>query len=408
MGHAAMERWKLNLYTIWFAQVISYISFGFGLPFLAFYIQDLGVTDPGEVRMYTGILNTVCGLASAVGTPIWGMLADRFGKKLMLLRAICCAMLIIAGMGMVTQVNQLILLRFAQGLFTGTVTAAAILVVAGTPNAHLTYALGLLSSSTFIGTSIGPVIGGLVAETVGYRNSFYLGALLMLANFFIVLLAVHDNPAAPGEEAAPRTGQRFRVREIITPPLLILATALLFLTVARSIFTPFLALYVQEIRSQIAGASGVTGMISGVVALMTALSGLILGRWADWFSKRKLLMVLLAAGAAVSLPLPLVANLWLFTAVFALLFLIIGGIEPIITAISSESASRSRQGAILGLLGFVSSLGFALAPLLGGWIAIRFSIPLILATIPLLLGLALVTLGMGRPKSKVANPFLEE
>lgn len=384
-----MERWKVNLYTIWFAQVISYISFGFGLPFLSFYIQDLGVTEPGKLKMYTGLLNTVCGLASAISTPVWGILADKFGKKLMLLRAIFCATLIIAAMGMATQVNQLVFLRFAQGLFTGTVTAAAILVTWNTPREHLTYALGFLSSSSFIGTSIGPMIGGLMAEMVGYRNSFYLGALLMLANFLMVLYAVHENKNS-GEKPQQGFAYQVQARNWISLQMVTLIMTLFFLAVARSIFSPFLALYVQEIRSEVIGASGITGMISGIVALMAALSGIFLGHFGDQWNKKRLLIGLFGIGVAISVILIPLRNLWFFTLVLAMLFLAIGGIEPIITVIASESTSKNRQGAILGILGFVSNLGFALAPMLGGFIAIHYSIQMILVMVPFFLLIALI------------------
>lgn len=172
-----MERWKINLYTIWFSQVLSIMSFSFGIPFIPFYIQDIGVVDPNQVKLFTGILSTAPGITMAIMAPIWGIAADRWGKKLMLLRAMLFASFIIAGMGIVANVSQLLVLRLLQGIFTGTVTAASALVASNTPENRLSYALGFLSSSTFIGASVGPVVGGFFAEYAGYRLSFILGGV---------------------------------------------------------------------------------------------------------------------------------------------------------------------------------------------------------------------------------------
>lgn len=116
-----MERWKINLYTVWFSQVVSLMSFGFGMPFLPFYIQELGVTDPDRIKLYSGILSAAPAITMAVMAPIWGMAADRWGKKLMLLRAMLFASVVIGGMGFATSPQQLVALRFIQGVFTGTI-----------------------------------------------------------------------------------------------------------------------------------------------------------------------------------------------------------------------------------------------------------------------------------------------
>lgn len=185
-----MEQWKSNLYILWIAQIISLTSFGFGLPFMPFYIQDLGVTDPTTLKLYTGLLSAAPAVTMAIMAPVWGLLSDRYGRKIMIQRAMFTAFFIIGLMGMVSQVWQLLILRLMQGFFTGTITASSTFVAANTPNNKLSYALGFLSSSTFIGYSLGPFIGGFVAEYFGYRISFLLGAVLMLLGaFFYHVLA---------------------------------------------------------------------------------------------------------------------------------------------------------------------------------------------------------------------------
>ena len=110
-----MERWRLNLYSIWFAQILSIMSFSMGMPFMVFYIQELGTTDPEQVKWLAGLLSSGPAVTMAIMAPVWGRLADRFGKKAMLLRAVVAGCIIMFLLGMATQVWQLVVLRMIQG-----------------------------------------------------------------------------------------------------------------------------------------------------------------------------------------------------------------------------------------------------------------------------------------------------
>lgn len=405
-----MERWKVNLYTVWFSQILSLMSFGFGMPFIPFFIQELGVTDPSQLKIYSGILNAAPAVTMAVMAPIWGIIADKYGKKLMLLRAMFFATFIIGGMGLVTHVDQLVVLRFIQGIFTGTVTAATVLVAANTPKHRLSYALGFLSSSAFIGQSIGPVVGGFVAEFVGYRTSFYIGAVLMFIDFLLVLFIVKENretaqeAEVPGEKAErkPRASL-FSIFTVLTVAML---TILLFVRIGRSAFNPYMPLYVQEIRGTIEGTTGITGLINGVLSLAAALSGLTLSRLGDKYDRITLMGVLLLIGAVLSIPLLWVHNLWVFAALYGLLCYVTGGVEPIIMSVTTEHTSPERRGALFGMQGLVGSVGFALAPVLGSAISIRFSLQAVFLLIPvfLLLSVAAAALLKGKGGRGIKDP----
>ncbi len=188
-----IELWQKNLYSIWFVQILSIMSFNLGMPFMVFYIQEMGVSDPSQIKLYAGLLSAGPAIALGIMGPVWGRLADKFGKKIMMVRAIAFGSIVMFGLGMSTQVWHLIFLRFSQGIFTGTVTAAAALVASTVPEHKLGYSLGFLASSTAIGSSVGPALGGVVAEWLGYRFSFLMGGALMLLNLFVVLIFVKDN-----------------------------------------------------------------------------------------------------------------------------------------------------------------------------------------------------------------------
>jgi len=388
-----MERWKINLYAVWFSQVLSMMSFGFGLPFLPFYIQQLGITSAADVKFWSGILNAAPAITMAIMAPIWGIIADKYGRKLMLMRAMFFAAFIIGGMGLVANVNQLLVFRLLQGIFTGTVTAATVLIAANTPKHRIAYALGFLSSSTFIGQCIGPVIGGLISEFVGFRVSFIIGGILMFLDFLIVLFIVKEEKDSYLKREAEKQDTEKESRKVSKVPLLTVATIsmliiLLFMRISRTAFSPYLPIFVQEIMNTTKGVAGTTGVINGFLSLATALSGLTLSKLGDKHDKFKLLGTYLVIGAVVSIPLAFISNLWLFSLVLGIVFFITGGVEPMIMAITAEHTPVNKRGLIFGIQGTVGNIGFAIAPLLGGAISLKYSTSAVLWCTPLFIALS--------------------
>jgi DHA1 family multidrug resistance protein-like MFS transporter len=192
------------------------------LPFLPLFIQELGTTKAAEVRFWTGFLNALTSLCLAVMAPVWGIIADRYGRKLMILRAMLVGSVVVALMSLARSVWTVLALRIRQGLFTGTITAASALVAAGAPQKRLSFALGFLSSSTFIGMSFGPLIGGLSAEFIGYRHTFLVGAVFLLAGFFLVLFFIQEIPNSLAERDPQKKWSSIGIRSFLMPPLLML------------------------------------------------------------------------------------------------------------------------------------------------------------------------------------------
>ncbi|MBF4693563.1 MFS transporter [Fusibacter ferrireducens] len=379
-----MEQWKSNLYILWISQIISLTSFGFGLPFMPFYIQDLGVTDPTTLKLYTGLLSAAPAVTMAIMAPVWGILSDRYGRKLMIQRAMFTAFFIIGLMGMVGQVWQLLILRLLQGFFTGTVTASSTFVAANTPDNKLSYALGFLSSSTFIGYSLGPLIGGFVAEYFGYRVSFFLGAILMLVGaFFITFWLVEDKSSLKElsqrvKSAASGEKRELTYRKILTMSIALMLLMLFFHRIIRSVFTPFIPLYIQELMHTQEGTAAMTGLVNGFVGVMTTIAALFISRLGDRYNKFNLIALLLGLAIGVSLILNLSHSLYAFIGLYGVLFLLIGGIEPLITSMTAGLTAPEYRGSLFGLQGLVGSLGWMVSPAIGTYISIYVGIKNIL------------------------------
>lgn len=371
-----MENWKRNLYILWFTQILSIMGFGFGLPFMPFYIQELGVVDPDRIKLFTGMLSMAPAITMGIMAPIWGILSDRFGRKLMIMRAMLAATFVIGGMGLAGNVWHLVGLRFAQGLFTGTVTAATTFVASDTPSDRMSFAIGFMSSSTFIGMSIGPVIGGLLAEGLGYRFSFLAGAVIMFIGFLLVLLLVRENRSAmkPGSNEKGRKAYQ----KIFTPLVVMLLVVLMLHRITRSLFSPYLPLFIQEMLETTTGAARLTGYANGLVSFATASAGLTISRFGDRVNKVNLITVLLGSALVISVLLNYTHTLWSFILLYGLMFFFLGGVEPIVVSTTAQSTPPEHRGSLFGFQGLVGSIGMILSPMMGVFVSVQYGVKSIL------------------------------
>jgi predicted MFS family arabinose efflux permease len=147
----ASRHWKRNLAALWFGELVAISGFSVFMPFLPFYVQELGVTGLEQVAFWSGLLITAQAVTMAAIAPVWGSLADRYGRKIMVVRAMFGGAVVIASMGFVGNVYQLALLRAIQGFLTGTVPAATTLVASSTPPERRGFAIGLLQMAIYMG-----------------------------------------------------------------------------------------------------------------------------------------------------------------------------------------------------------------------------------------------------------------
>jgi MFS transporter, DHA1 family, multidrug resistance protein len=394
-----MVAWKRNLIFIWLSQFLSIGGFSLALPFAPFFIQDLGVTDPAAVKYWAALSQSVTGVSLAFMAPLWGVLADRHGRKLMMLRANFSAVLVLAAMAGSPNVYVFVALRFVQGMFTGTINAAMTFVATSAPQDRQGTALGALSAAVFSGNMIGPFLGGFLADWLGYRLTFIAAAVMLLLSAFMVLFWVQERFVPPALTAQP-VGYTWRQRLAALGPGAPILVLLFFMSSARSFDGAILPLYVQQIHGRLEGASRWTGMLSGVAAVGAMLAGVFLGRLADRV-RPPLIGTLSALGAGVSFfacgLLPTFAAL--FPLRFALAFCG-GGLDPVFQVWLSRMTPEHRRGTIFGWAVTAKSIGWALSPMLSGLVAVNWGITAVYFVGPLLF-FALIPL-INRVSARVA------
>jgi len=367
----AKVNWKSNLVLIWICQFISIASFSFGMPFAPYYIQDLGVTDPVNLKLWIGLFNAAAPLSMAIFAPIWGIIGDRFGRRPMLLRAYFGATFVLMAMAMVRNVPELVALRLMQGMLTGTVTASQSLVSVHTPENRTGLALGTLSAAVFSGFMAGAFFGGVFSDLYGYRMAFQVSGIMMLIAAIITVFGVREKFSKPEKEAVKREFKLGDTALVVALPILILVA---FMSFTRQFDRAFLPLLVQEIHGKLEGASTWTGSIGAVAGIAGLMSGILMGALADKISPAKIGtwsalaagMMMIPMGLAHSFPL-------LFISRFGLMFAA-GGLDPVFQIWLTKITPRKSRSLVFGWAATFKCVGWFFAPLCCGAVAAFFGL----------------------------------
>jgi DHA1 family multidrug resistance protein-like MFS transporter len=367
--------WKRNLWIIWFSEFTSIIGFAIVMPILPFYVQELGVTDPDAVTFWSGAIFSAQAVTMGIMAPIWGALADRLGRKPMVVRAMFGGAVVIGLMGFATNVQQLVFLRALQGMLTGTVTAATALVAGTTPKERSGYALGTLQMGIYTGASVGPLLGGIISDTLSMRATFWATSGLLLIGGLMVTFLVHENfqPSDRGSDGKGKLLEGFRL-VLASRALLTVFSIRLMMRIASRMMGPILPLFVQSmvVSDHVATLSGI---VRGANAALAALGAVILGRLGDRYDRRTILLVCTLALAIVYTPHFFATNVVVLTLLQAAAGFAMGGVLATLSATLATFAPENKEGAVYGLDASIVSTANAVAPMVGTSIAVAWVLP---------------------------------
>lgn len=363
--------WRQNLWAIWFAEFASIVGFSSVLPILPFYVQELGVTSPDAVKFWSGLIFSAHAVTMAVMAPIWGSLADRYGRKPMVERAMFGGALVIGLMSLARTAPQLVLLRALQGTLTGTVAAANSLVASTAPRERVGSAMGLLQMAIYLGSSVGPLLGGFIADQWGFQATFLTTSGLLLAGGLTVAFQVHENftpPPRSGGSAGTAFLDNLRLVLSSFPLVSVLSVRFLMRLAARAL-APMLPLVVQSLAPAGAAAT-LSGLVQGISAAAGAVGAVLLGRLSDRWGERRTLLLCALGSAALHVPQYFVRDVSTLTLLQAGSGFAMGGTITALSATLAALAPPGRQGTVYGVESTVTSVANAVGPMLSTALAL--------------------------------------
>lgn len=357
-----MEIWKRNLYVIWAAQFLAMAGMSMVVPFLPFYIRELGVTAQSEVEKWSGLVFAGPFMLSFLLTPYWGSLGDRYGKKVMVIRAIFGLSLSQFLIGISSNVYELFIFRLFQGAASGFIAAALALVSSSTPQEKSGYSIGLLQTSISAGTIIGPLIGGLTADITSHRAVFFITAVLCFISGLAIIFYVKEPEKIKQEKRINVfDNMRFVFSDQILPIALI---SIILIQISISITQPAFALFVESITEEKTYLSTIAGAVYGVTGIATAISSPYWGKRNDRKGYSKNLYIALA-GASVSLILHSFINSnYELLPLRVILGLCIGGMVPTFYTMINKNIPEERKSGIMGIASSSTLFGNLTGPLI--------------------------------------------
>lgn len=368
------EEWQRTLYIAFFAQLMTAVGFSSIFPFLPLYVQELGSTTGTSLELLAGLVFSGQAFTMMIASPFWGMLADRFGRKLMVERAMFGGSLILLGMAFARSAEELVLLRLIQGLITGTVSALNALVAASAPRERVGYAMGLLQSGLAGGVALGPLLGGTAADLLGYRAAFYGTASLLFLAGVLVWVGIRERKPAPSEEIDESRGVLKLWRDVLSSQGVRVAYLMRFLTqLGRMMIIPVMPLFLVGLLAQDGmglGVNAFTGLVIGIASATTTASAVYLGRLGDRIGHRRIVTICAALTAGLYALQSGVTAGWQLLVLQALVGIALGGVTPTVGALLAGYTRPGIEGTVYGLDNTIISGARAVAPLAGSAVAL--------------------------------------
>jgi DHA1 family multidrug resistance protein-like MFS transporter len=393
--------WKRTLWVLWAANLIFSTGISLFLPFLPFYIQELGVQDTDDVVQWSGWIFTSQSVTAVLFQPLWGSIADRRGHKGMLLRSGIGMAVTTILMGFAAAPWQLLVLRLLNGVLSGFIAMSVSFQASVTPEKHAGKALGLMQTGQTAGMLIGPLLGGGIAELLGFRQVFLLtGALSLLATLCVGMFvrrppAENRRVAAVSRRSSPAPAG-WKPLAPLLPVLAVIAVTQLGMMSIQ----PIITVYAQMIYT----GSHVT-LIAGLVIAMTGIGNLVgspfIGRFGDAIGHRRMLVLLLLLAGISLLPQALFPSLWVLLVCRFFLGLCVGGATTSLSVLVKQLAPKDIVSRAFGFSASSRFLGNFAGPIAGSAVAasLGFRDVFVVTSVIFLINGALLVLFRGKGTS---------
>jgi MFS family permease len=350
---------------MWICQFLAMIGMSSIVPFLPLFVRDLGVTSIEETSKWSGLVFAGPFFVSFFLSPFWGNLGDKYGRKLMTIRAIFGLGLAQLLIGFSQDINQLFVGRLLQGALSGFLPAAMALIASNTPEDKTGYALGILQSSTAAGTVLGPLFGGLISDLLSFRAVFFVvAALLAFVGIAIMIFVKEEKLETKKENFTLIENWKYVIfnKKFLIPSILIMLTAL-----GISFVRPIFVLYIETLEINKNYLPTITGALYSIVGIFSIFSAYWWGKKVEIFGLSKsVMMAALLTGLMYTLHFVITKPYYLIP-VRTVLGFGYGALLPLLFTAISKNVSKDRRGGVMGVSSSFQIIGNLVGPLFGGY-----------------------------------------
>ncbi|HEM5321960.1 TPA: multidrug efflux MFS transporter [Streptococcus suis] len=358
--------WKQNLKVAWLGNFLTGTSFTLVMPFISVFVEELGV-GPGQVEYYAGLAVSVNALAAALMAPIWGSLADRYGRKPMMVRAAFAMIFTMGGMAFVPNVFWLLALRVLNGVFTGYIPNATALIASQVPKDKTGYALGTLSTGAVAGNLIGPTLGGILAEMFGVHMVFLLVGLLYAIVVLLTVFYIREDfvPIKKGEEMSVKeVFEQVKDRQMLVG---LFVTSMIIIAAAQAV-VPILTLYVRHL-GQTDNLLFVAGFIISLPGMASLVTSGYLGKIGDRIGNHRLLLIALTYSLFINVFCVFAENPFQLGLLRFMYGFGTGALLPSVNSLLTKLTPKEGISRIFSYNQLFNNLGSVVGPMMGSAVA---------------------------------------
>ncbi|MGU8049745.1 multidrug efflux MFS transporter [Streptococcus suis] len=358
--------WKQNLKVAWLGNFLTGTSFTLVMPFISVFVEELGV-GPGQVEYYAGLAVSANAFAAAVMAPIWGSLADRYGRKPMMVRAAFAMVFTMGGMAFVPNVFWLLALRVLNGVFTGYIPNATALIASQVPKEKTGYALGTLSTGAVAGNLIGPTLGGILAEMFGVHMVFLLVGLLYAIVVLLTVFYIREDfvPIKKGEEMSVKeVFEQVKDRQMLVG---LFVTSMIIIAAAQAV-VPILTLYVRHL-GQTDNLLFVAGFIISLPGMASLVTSGYLGKIGDRIGNHRLLLIALTYSLLINVFCVFAENPFQLGLLRFMYGFGTGALLPSVNSLLTKLTPKEGISRIFSYNQLFNNLGSVVGPMMGSAVA---------------------------------------
>ena len=360
--------WQRNLAVCMFGSFTTIIAMTLLLPFLPLYVEQLGVKDHAAIVQWSGAAYGATFLSAALVAPLWGRLADRYGRKPMLIRASLGMSVAMALIGLAGNVWQLVGLRLLAGLLGGYASGSMVLVATQTPKERTGWALGTMSSAIMAGNLVGPLVGGVLPPLIGIRATFFAAGAMIFVAFLATAFLIREDRKTPGGKKQPHAADSGWAAVADKRPLVAMLFTGMLLMLANMSIEPIITVYVATLVDDPDRVTMMAGLVMSAAALGSILSASRLGKLADRVGHWNVIVGCLAVSALLLVPQAFVTAGWQLVVLRFLMGLSLGGLLPCIASVIRHNVPERVAGNMLGYSTSAQYTGQVAGPLLGGFV----------------------------------------
>lgn len=358
--------WQRNMKVAWLGNFLAGASFTLVMPFISVFVEELGV-EAGQVEYYAGLAVSANAFAAAVMAPIWGSLADRYGRKPMMVRAAFAMIFTMGGMAFVPNVFWLIVLRVLNGVFTGYIPNATALIASQVPKDKTGYALGTLSTGAVAGNLIGPTLGGILAEMVGVHNVFLLVGLLYALVVLLTVFYIREDFVPVNKEDALSIRQVFEQVKDRQMLVGLFVTSMIIIAAAQAV-VPILTLYVRHL-GQTDNLLFVAGFIISLPGMASLVTSGYLGKLGDKIGNHRLLLMALTYSLLINVLCVFAQNPFQLGLLRFLYGFGTGALLPSVNSLLTKLTPKEGISRIFSYNQLFNNLGSVVGPMMGSAVA---------------------------------------